>query len=258
MFERWTKRMAGFLERGDSPEEASAKIAELIESDDEFIAWFEHAGLHAWMAGQLMVQGIEVDDRELANVQLAIDPGSFVNLPFDAAIEFFQAKVLVSPAEFAAMTDRFRRGAFVARNLASDAVANMAQDAISRVVAGGTSPREAARAIRTGELALGIQPSSSAYINTVVRTNVSTAYNAGRFDAMTSPAVSALRPFWLYVTANDERVRDAHKELEGRVFEAGSAEGKAYFPPLGYNCRCTMVTQSARQQLASFDQPRSR
>ena len=246
MFAKWAARFAGFLEDSGDPKRAAEELAEIIEDDREFVQWFENAGLHAWMAGQLMVRGIELQDDESkpGAIALARDPGAFVSLPFEAAIEFFTSKQVMTPAQFDAVRGRFRKGAFTARNLTSQASRQLAFNATSAVIEGGTSVPQAVSALRAGELALGVE---SHYLANVVRTNAATSYNAGRFDAMTDPAVVALRPFWLYVTARDERVREEHAVLEGRMFEANSEEGLQYYPPLGYQCRCSMVTQSQRQ-----------
>jgi SPP1 gp7 family putative phage head morphogenesis protein len=253
MFDRWRLRLAGFLESTGSVDKALEKWGDLIAADDEFVAWFEHVSMHAWMAGQLMVRAVELggDAGAPGTVTFAIDPNSFVNQSFAEAEAFFAAKQVVSPQAFAATQGRFRRGAFVARNLASGALQTAARARVAAVVAGGESVQGAAALIRADALALGISPANPGYVTTVVRTNVSTSYNAGRYSAMADPAVKALRPFWKYVTAKDDRVRDDHAALEGNLYEADSAEGNAYYPPLGFNCRCQMVSQSARQASAT-------
>lgn len=250
MFERWSVRFAGYLEQADSVDKAALQLRDLIAKDAEFVQWFENSGLHAWMAGQLMVRGIELGDDEgkpgtvkLASVALAVDPASFVFLPFDEAIEFFASKRVVSPAEFAAVRGRFRAGAFTARHLTAGTAMQLAHTATASAVAGASIP-SVVSALRADPSLLGID---RGYLSTVVRTNSATSYNAGRYQAMTDPAVLSLRPYWLYVTAGDERVRDEHQVLEGKMFEADSDEGNLYYPPLGFNCRCSMVSQSRRQ-----------
>ena len=55
------------------------------------------------------------------------------------------------------------------------------------------------------------------------------------------------RPFVQYRTALDGDVRDHHRELDDKVFVTGSDLHAQYAPPLGFNCRCQMVTLSAAQ-----------
>ncbi len=44
-----------------------------------------------------------------------------------------------------------------------------------------------------------------------------------------------------YRTANDERVRETHKELHGITLPFSSPFWDKYFPPNGWGCRCTVV-----------------
>ena len=48
-----------------------------------------------------------------------------------------------------------------------------------------------------------------------------------------------LYPYWVYKTANDDRVRDEHAALEGLIFRIGDPEGDNCMPENGWNCRCS-------------------
>ncbi len=47
-------------------------------------------------------------------------------------------------------------------------------------------------------------------------------------------------PTWVYTTAGDARVRDAHRALEGKKFKAGAMD--SIYPPNGWGCRCYVKT----------------
>lgn len=81
--------------------------------------------------------------------------------------------------------------------------------------------------------------------NTVFRTNVQTAYGAGRLRQIERPAVREAYPFVEFQTVGDARVRDAHKQLEGLVFRVGSPAMRRCSPPCGYNCRCSWGLRTA-------------
>jgi SPP1 gp7 family putative phage head morphogenesis protein len=49
-------------------------------------------------------------------------------------------------------------------------------------------------------------------------------------------------PYLQYVTANDEVVRRTHAELHGVVEPIKSKFWDTYYPPNGYNCRCTTAS----------------
>jgi hypothetical protein len=47
-------------------------------------------------------------------------------------------------------------------------------------------------------------------------------------------------PYLRYVTAGDERVRETHRQLEGTTLPVDSPFWQQYYPPNGWNCRCTV------------------
>lgn len=73
-------------------------------------------------------------------------------------------------------------------------------------------------------------------LKTIYLTNLQSAYMAGRYAEMT--AAKATHPYWQYVAINDQRTRDTHRKLHGRVYAADDAVWGSLYPPLGYRCRC--------------------
>lgn len=45
-------------------------------------------------------------------------------------------------------------------------------------------------------------------------------------------------PFWQYVTAGDEKVREEHKKLNGVILEVKDPRWDKIYPPNGWKCRC--------------------
>lgn len=50
-------------------------------------------------------------------------------------------------------------------------------------------------------------------------------------------------PYWEYVTAGDDRVRDEHAILNGKMFKAGQMG--TFTPPNGWGCRCDIVPRTS-------------
>lgn len=202
-----------------------------------------------------MVRAIEAAHDDDATLTLSAHlrrPGdAFLAMPYEAALEWFRSRRIMDEADFDALEDRYKRGGFVARDLAGDRMEQVAHDLILRLLDQGLTLDEVERQLRDSESeaarALGISPASSDYLDNVIRTNVATSYGAGRWAAMNAPEVVALRPYQQYRTAHDSRVRESHRLLDGRVFRAGSDVAAYYAPPLGFRCRCVMVTLSQRQ-----------
>lgn len=81
-------------------------------------------------------------------------------------------------------------------------------------------------------------------VETIFRTNVQSAYNAGRYAEMTRPAVLAVRPFWKYVAILDGRTTATCAPLNGVIAKHDDDFWKDHFPPLHFNCRSTVVSLS--------------
>lgn len=81
------------------------------------------------------------------------------------------------------------------------------------------------------------------WANTVARTEVATAQNAGIFDLYSEAGVATVR--WL--TADDERVCPQCEALDGEIVPLGTAfsDSEVAQPPAHPNCRCTLVSGDA-------------
>lgn len=73
-------------------------------------------------------------------------------------------------------------------------------------------------------------------LETIFRTNLQSAYMAGRWQALWEDR--AARPVWTYSTVGDNRVRPKHKVLHGITLAATDPFWRYYFPPNGWKCRC--------------------
>jgi SPP1 gp7 family putative phage head morphogenesis protein len=73
-------------------------------------------------------------------------------------------------------------------------------------------------------------------LETIYRTNMQTAYMAGRWKEYMRRADRA--PFLQYVAVMDGRTRPSHAALNGRVFRITDPVWEKIYPPNGFNCRC--------------------
>lgn len=81
-------------------------------------------------------------------------------------------------------------------------------------------------------------------LETIFRTNIQSAYMAGRYQAQLANADS--RPWWEYVAVMDNRTRPAHRAMHGRVFRYDDPFWRYFYPSNGYRCRCRVRTRSQR------------
>lgn len=83
-----------------------------------------------------------------------------------------------------------------------------------------------------------VQLGSPWRLKTIYDTNVQSSYNAGRWKAQEDNKAS--RPFLRYISSEDQSVRPAHRALNGTVKPVDDPFWKTYYPPNGYNCRCSV------------------
>ena len=99
-----------------------------------------------------------------------------------------------------------------------------------------------------------LSASNASHMDMFARTAVTGAQNAGRVERMREADERfGLKSKKMWVTANDGRVRDAHKELNGKTVDYDDSftllDGRTISYPgdptadadLVYNCRCTLI-----------------
>lgn len=80
-------------------------------------------------------------------------------------------------------------------------------------------------------------------LRTIYRTNMQSAYMAGRYQAQTE---DDNRPYLQYVALMDAKTRDSHAELNGTVLHKDDPWWDTNYPPNGWGCRCRVRARSER------------
>lgn len=161
--------------------------------------------------------------------------------PPEEALAWWQNKVPVSKDEFENMTAEARARAFTVSGLHKLDQVSLVHKAIGDAMAAGRPMEEFKR-----EMGKKLDGKLSSYrLETVYRTNVQSAYHAGRYSQMMQ--VSENMPWWRYVSVDDSRTRPSHKALHGLVRRYDDPFWDAFYPPNGFRCRCTVQALSDRQ-----------
>lgn len=93
----------------------------------------------------------------------------------------------------------------------------------------------------TGEVSQ-VQLGSPWRLQTIFRTNLQTAYMAGRWQSQIENVDD--RPYWQYVAILDGKTRPSHRAMNGKVFRYDDPFWQSYYPPNGWGCRCRVVALS--------------
>jgi SPP1 gp7 family putative phage head morphogenesis protein len=196
--------------------------------------------LHAEMLARLEDPAQSSDAPEIANAAQPV----FSALPFDQAVEFFNAKRVMTPDEFAQLEDRYKARGFAIAGVYDRRVLAEAHGVLSDTIATGRSERDNQRALREAFTSAGLDAPDSFQLQTIYDQAILGAYAGGRWAQLTDRDVMRARPYWQYRTAGDNRVRPAHRAMDKKVFPADSPVWQSWYPPNGFRCRCGVDSMS--------------
>jgi SPP1 gp7 family putative phage head morphogenesis protein len=119
-------------------------------------------------------------------------------------------------------------------------------DELGKAIEEGTDLREFSRRLSERFDSAGWTQLNPSHVETVFRTGVMGAYNDGRKAQMSTPVMLKMRPYWQWLGVDDARTRPTHKAAIGKVLPATDPFFDRAGPPAGFNCRCRLVSRSAR------------
>lgn len=171
------------------------------------------------------------------------DPSKFAE-----AIEAFRRRDPITDDQLAVLTEAERQRAFWVAGVADADLVQQVYDEIDRAISDGTT-LEDFRGVVGDKLYSAWGAEDAPRVETVFRTNLSTAYNAGRSAVMTDPAVLEARPYWRY-----DRMSGAdhsHDEpghicgvMDGVVRPADDPIWQKAHPPCHHRCGCHLTPLS--------------
>jgi len=181
----------------------------------------------------------------LAPYDRSTDP-AFATRPVRDAVEQFEQREAVTRRVYDSMTTAARRRAVTVANATTNEVVRTVQRELVRQVSKGADLREFANTVVPRLEAAGWTPLNDSHAENVLRTNVASAYNAGRARQMTQPTVLRFRGYWQIVTVNDgpPRQRATHQAVHLVVLRADDPFWLEAYPPFGYQCRCRVRSLS--------------
>ena len=184
-----------------------------------------------------------------------VDLGWVLTLPPQEAVEYLRGReIRVSDGWRDVWAAEHSRVFTVARMADRDLLGDV-RDHLERVIAEGITTAVAERDLEAALREAGwwgadparpdVMLGSPYRVRTIVRTNIQTAYNAGRYRRQRE--VMAARPFWMYDAVLDGVTRQSHREMDGVVYRADNPIWQRIYPPNGFNCRCRTRSVTERE-----------
>lgn len=155
-------------------------------------------------------------------------------VPADA-VAFFRGKVPLRSRTVEALVARAKTmGARVAATYLADVHAYM-DDHLGDVIAGVADPVNAIPDLFDKLEGVGLESPLPSRLETIIRTNTATAYQAGRLAMLDEPEMLEAFPYLLYDGVDDSATREEHLAMQGKAWPVGHGIWNTWMPPNGYN-----------------------
>lgn len=161
------------------------------------------------------------------------------NLPYAEAVEYLKKRDVLKKIDYDRLSDRLKFRAFTASRISDGALLKRINDVITSNVESGDGLREFLKMTKTDVLSkVGLGNAGGWYWETVYRTNVQTAYNAGRMMGYEEDKPLALE----LVVIDDARTTDYCRQYAGKGFILPYDDPfwKTHIPLFHFNCRTTV------------------
>jgi SPP1 gp7 family putative phage head morphogenesis protein len=163
---------------------------------------------------------------------------------FAEAVAWFREKVPMTREDWDALEEAARARSFTVSGVAQlDLVAEVFQQVDTAIANGDTLADFQTLAEQKLYEAWGREDPWR--IETILRTNIQSAYGAGRYEQQQE--VKEDRPYWEFSAIMDSRTSEICSELDGKVLPADDPWWRSHNPPLHFNCRSTVMSLTEEQ-----------
>jgi SPP1 gp7 family putative phage head morphogenesis protein len=206
-----------------------------------------------------------VSQAPLALVTMASPGGRLVDIlsrPFEAALRWFRKRLPMRKAAWEKLPETAKKRAFTIAHVAQLSVVTDAWHAIDQAIEKGEDFRTFKKRIADKlKAAWGVKPApipaapvvpmpgapttEKAAVNrieTIFRTNLQSAYSAGRYEQATEPVVLKLRPFFKYTAVLDNRTTKSCLAINGVTLPVDHPFWNTNTPPRHFNCRGALIS----------------
>lgn len=167
-------------------------------------------------------------------------------VPFEDAIAAAERRKVVLPDVYYGRLQGYARAkAFSVAGLTSADQIEQVLGSLVKAMREGDHFSDWQKKVRDGDVPLTFPRHR---LENIFRTNLQAAYGRGRVEQQ--ERTKDRYPFLMYDAVNDSRTRPNHKALDGYIAPYNDPFWKTHTPPLGYQCRCTLVSLTKAQAQA--------
>lgn len=176
--------------------------------------------------------------------EVSDDPQSF-----DEAIEWFRQKLSMSAKDYYALEEELRAQAFTISGVGNLDTIQQVYDALDKALSKGTGFAKFQKEVKASlESAWGRSDKVTGWrIENIYRTNVQSAYAAGRYEQQTEPDALELRPYWQFSAVLDGNTSAICSKANGVVLRNDDPWWNTHIPPLHFSCRSAIRTLTTKQ-----------
>lgn len=164
----------------------------------------------------------------------------FQPLPVDRIMKLLQDKALVPKEQLDLLAEGAHTLAWTVARVTNVDVMEALRGALLDVIANGGTVKDWRNNLKEILVATG-WGTSRGHATTIFRTTLATIYEGDRYHEMKK---NAFIEYLAFDAINDNRVRDEHLALDGCAWRR-DAFPDHFWPPIGYNCRCTVYPVDA-------------
>lgn len=171
---------------------------------------------------------------------------TFEGLAFEESVSFFREKIRLPTRGWTHVWQRMNGLAFVVAGAVKDELIADFQEAVAKGIEQGTTLAEFRKDFDRIVAKHGWQYKGERgwRSRVIFNTNIRTANQAGRWRQI--QRLKSRRPWLRYSAVLDNRTRPQHRLWHDTVLAADDAFWSVYYPPNGWNCRCTVQQLSDR------------
>lgn len=136
--------------------------------------------------------------------------------------------------------DDYRANLFTLSGVEKIRLLQVIRDSILKALKDGTTFADWKKDVDSYFVTAGYEKQDPWHLETIFRTNLFSAYNAGRYRQ--GMATSDLLPYWQYKAVLDSRTRASHARMNNFIARKDDPVWDLWFPPNGFNCRCTVIS----------------